>query len=329
MLKLYKYYLYNFFMNSEPTWDNELEYSLDIYWEEEIDSHYLLNYVWNLIEWKKIVTFWEEHNLNADKSFSEILEYKEIIFYVYSIMQYWAKFQDIVLDLKDRVPVEEKEKLISFIEYIFSILENKLSIKHSSTRVFSSFIVSACQKEWFTDIVFEWFNESSPNRSYELSKDKIWFLMIMISSMLYWFKIHWAYDSNPLFNATWIARNFEEQIDKIIDNNPESKVITYNGWVHNMTTPIKWEYKLFWSTINLEELSFAPYLINKYGSDYLSIDLVDWFWKVSNSSHYSFLKWKATKNKIKIIEHSEWQKAIILPINKPDISENIDDILQS
>jgi len=285
--------------------------------------------VWNLIDWKKVVTFWEEHNLNADKSFSEILEYKEIIFYVYREMQYWAKFEDIVLGLKDKVPIEEKEKLISFIEYIVSIPQNKLSVKHSSSRVFSSFIIPACQKEWFTDIVFEWFNESSPSRSYKLSKDKIWFLMIMISSILYWFKIHWAYDSNPLFNATWIARNFEEQIDKITDNNPSSKVITYNWGVHNMTNPIKWEYKIFWATINLDELSFAPHLMNKYGDDYLSIDLVDWFWEINNSSHYSFLKWRGVKDEINIIEHSEWQKAIILPINKVDISNNIDVILQN
>lgn len=290
------------------------EYSLQIHNEARIAQDDFSDCIGDLSWWKTIITFWEEHNLNTDESFSEILRYEGIIFFLYREKNKGIPFRDIMNNIIYALK-EDKGLFEDFLQFSIGLVGNQNSLPCSSSRIFACLIIPELAKRWFKDLVFEWMDESSPEKNFKLSKDKIGYLMILLMSMTHEVSIHGAYDSTLFVDAIGIAREFERIIDKITVENPKAKVMTYNGWVHNMTVPIEWEYRLFWIDIDLSELSFAPYLRKKYRDAFLSVDLVDTFWSQDNSSHYAFLKQKAKKDSITLIDHSDWQKAFIFPTN--------------
>jgi hypothetical protein len=316
--------------NSVTEWTPWIDYSLQIHSKKILGIDWFQDFIKSTIWWKEIISFWEEHNLNQDNSFQEVLNYSDIIFHIYRRVKIEKiSFNKVLTELRGYMEQIWDSRFDAFIEFSIGIIDNQQALDYSSSRYFASLILPLCRKEWFTHLIFEWFDERNPENTYKLSKDKIWFLMILLSSMLIWIHINGAYDSTPLFWPLKIAEAFKTRIQEIKQQNPTARIFTYNGWVHNMTDPIKGEYKILWMNIDLENLTFAPYFMWTYWDNYLSVDLVDQFWEVDSTNHFNYLKGLWHQTDITLIEHSKWQLAIVMPLKKkPTASSEVAQILE-
>ncbi len=302
-------------------------YNLTVHSSNSIKNTEISGYLWKLIRWKRVVAYWEEHNLNTDNSFFEILKFEDIICYIYRELQKWTSLKVIFRYIES----VESSQYTEFLKYLFEkVIWNIDSMAWSATRFFSCSVIGDMEKHWFTDIIIEWLREDIDLQSMiARSKDKIGVLLMVISCIIHWIKIHGVYDENPLFWVFSFAKLFEDKVDEIIEKNPEAKVFTYNGWVHNMTIPIEWIHRIFWAEVDLKDLTFAPSLQEKLWEKFLSIDLVSQLWWRDESSHYNYLKNQNQWLDITIVEHSKWQYAIVFPISSywTQYSQRIEDLM--
>ncbi len=282
------------------------------------------------LRWKKVVSFGEEHNLNADTSFKEIKRFSQLIFLMFRMYKeekrYGWGFREVVEHLWKN---EELFLELTWLLEVVSQAHKKIwNLKLSSTRVFAGNILAMAHVEGFTDIVFEGFQENNIAENYTRSKDKVWFLLIVFFSMFYNLDLHWVYDDLPVFWFMKWAWLFEQKVDEILEKKPEAKILTYNWGIHSMTEPILWTQKMYWVDLELWKLTFAPRFHERFWGDFSSIDLIDGFWHTEHSLFYSLLKKKAKRWQILIVEHSKWQKAIVFPKrDEKDVAEDVKHII--
>jgi len=322
---LYRYNIQKFDMSEEI-----LDYSFDIHWEKPIENNDFSYYLKDIFERKDIVTIWEEHNHNSDQSFKEVQTYSEFIFHMYSRMLDGSDFRKVFRDIDQEIQwyPEDLLKWDEFKWFALDFFSQWFDFTNSSSRIMSKYIIPEARKSAYTDIIIEWFSENNPSNNYHLSTDKTGYLLLMLSAMIHNIKIHGAFDKRPVVWVFNIAWEFIGKVDEIKGKNPWAKIMTYNGAFHNMTIPMEWRKEFLGTTLNYEDLTFAPEFNDKYRDRYLSLDIVDWWSQTEKQSHFSVLKWKALDEKINIVSHSEWQTAIVLPKNWVDIKWRMAEIMK-
>lgn len=274
-----------------------------------------------------IVTIWEEHNHNKDNSFKEVEKYADIIFYLYRRIKEGNSFEKVIKEISNLYSDENNIIIRKFKEFLISFYTDEDIMYQSSSRIFAKDIIPLASKNWFNDLVFEWFSEDDPRKIYELSSDKIGFLLTIISSLINWIQIHWAYSHNIFIGFLEIAWKFEDKIKDIKLKNTNAKILTYNWGFHNMTIPFQWTTRVMWKNYNCSNLTFAPNLKRKYWDKYLSIDIVDSRSQTEKEIHFAELKKRALKWKINIINHSDNQIAFVLPKKNVNVFWNVNKIL--
>lgn len=310
-------------------WAETINYSFDIHSEKPIENEEFFLYLRDMFERKDVVSIWEEHNHNSDKSFEEVQEYDVYIFHLFREIKNGGEFVEAFNRMDGEIQwyPEELEKWKKFKEFILQFFSQEWDVSQSSSRVMARSVIPTARTSAYTDIIIEWFSENNPRENYNFSTDKTWYLLLMLSAMINNIHIHWAYDKTPIVWVFRIAQKFTSRIDKIKGQDPDAKVLTYNWAFHNMTVPMKWKQNLFGAELDYEDLTFAPELHEKYGDRYLSCDIVDGWSQTEKDSHFAVLKWKALDWRINIVRHSEWQEAIVLPKSWIDVAGKMSKIL--
>jgi len=283
---------------------------------------------------KKIVSFGEQHDFNNEKRLEDVKDFKDILLTtLYFLKQIKdqektkSEFNPFHIDLTLYWITKFGEAMSKFDlsthkvkkDQLFSLPISEI-IKYPASVIFAISILPLLKEEGFTDLVLEGFLEKSPDEAFKRSKDQVGMILIIESCLRLDINIHGAYQEGfgEILRATGIARAFEGKVDEILQNNPDAKVATYGGGVHNMTKPIEGSISApFFGEVNLAELSFAPHLMERYQDAYLSIDLV----APTNGnedlmSHFKVLRSKMVPGSIVQVNHSSKnQLGYIFPKN--------------
>lgn len=186
-----------------------IEYSFDIHSEKQINTKGVDDFLGDMFNSNEICTFGEEHNHNNDHSYEEVIDYRDIIFHLYrEVTERWVFIVNALRDLSYYVSNEEnKQKITDFTEFIVNFFSDSNTFLLSSSRVFARHVIPKASLGWFNYVICEWFSKWDPRRNYELSSDKVWYLLIILSAMMHWVNIHWAYDSHNMFWVSILLEN--------------------------------------------------------------------------------------------------------------------------
>lgn len=251
---------------------------------------------------KDIISFGEHHDLNHDTSFNELLDYKRAIFNIYGIYRDSSRFEQQpslprAIEHVRRYATEYGDnELMENVNGLVSMLSkphgNSILQSHPS-RIFATLIIPIAKAQGFTDIVLEGFDDRDPSRVFERSKDKVGHLLIMLSSMMVGMRLHGAYSDSWLDLGDLMAEALSNKVNSVKAENPDARVLVYNGMAHNATQPLEGTVPTPLGNFELASISYAPAMIEKYGKSYGAVDLIGGKSDLEGTGHYEWMQQKA------------------------------------
>lgn len=273
----------------------------------------------DLINDRKLVAFGEEHDCNRDPSFEEVLGFKDIIFPAYRQIVMNGAYPNIATFLGQHRLIYSNEDLIRFALFLEKLflpsVEDVMTM--SASRVFAAVTMPVAHEVGFTDLVLEGFFESDPERTLKLSKDRIGLLLIMTAALCLGIHLHGT-DQGPHISSLLdpgksMVDALRVAIDGIFKDNPNARVLSYNGAMHNLTVPFQGKLAgLLGHEIDVSQWTFAPHYMERFGPQFLSVDLVTP--SDSQQNHFALLREKrAVAGRINEVPHSKGQVAFVFP----------------
>lgn len=304
-------------LSNAPDQDQGVRYTLTMEEGTPLHPSAFQNRLHGLMNGKKLVSFGEEHDGNRDPSFAEVLGFKDIIFPAYSQIVMNGVYPNIATFLARHRLSYPKEDLIRFILFVEKLLSPSVEdvMAMSASRVFASTVMPVAHKMGYTDLVLEGFFERDPEQTLELSKDRIGLLLIMTATLCLGIHLHGTDSGHVLFSldqGKTMADALRVTIDGIFKENPNARVLSYNGGLHNMTVPIQGRIAgLLGHEIDLSQMTFAPHYMAMLGREFLSVDLVTP--SDSQQNHFALLRERAIAGRITEVPHSKGQVAFVFP----------------
>lgn len=303
--------------NSTKKSNQTVGYTLDIHGEKPLPVLGLKDRIQDLARDAKVISFGEEHDLNRDESFSEILDYEDVVLFLYrEVSSGHMNLKTATNFVCEKLGVQGRlDGFQNLLIKILSVETDELLTSHT-TRFFALKIIPVLSTQGFKDIIIEEFDVSNPERTMKLSKDKIGILLTVLMAVFSEMKIHGATGNNFLNPGKAISDAFKSKIKEIHKERPNAKIITFNGGVHNLTKPYEGVVKgLLGIEIDLSTFSFGDDLRRQYGRSFVSVDLVSAAPHGEGiNSHYDALREKADSFNIMEVHHSDGQVAFVFPV---------------
>lgn len=292
----------------------QISYTLEVHQQTTVPLNAFQKRLEALMRAKKVVSFGEEHDKNQDRSFEDVLKFKDLILAAYHHLhrfEDWGDFLDVCE--RDFGPKIVHDFRLLLRRILSAQLEDVIYL--NASRIFAIILLPLAKQLGFTHVVVEGLFERDPERSIQRSKDQIGMLLIILMSLIHGVKIRGAHAEDILQPGVAVAFALARKVNGIFDDDPASRVLTYNGALHSMTKPLKGVSPVFGPIkINLRQLTFAPAFRKRWGSGFLAIDLVTQHTSQPHSpSIFAKLRVDIVENAIREVRHSRGQIAFVFP----------------
>lgn len=286
-------------INHEWTYDSK----------NELSPTEFLATLFSLIKDAEIVSVGEHHDDNQDTSHNWILNFEdEILTAAHHYQQYCSAYQPNKDTFKIFLPRDSQ--LVNRLDDIKTSFDD-IRLLHVG-RFFALQFLKLAYMSGFTDIVFEGINTSNFYANYKMSKDRIGDLLRLVCAMRLGMRIHGAYAGTRFPTPVDVGQALKEKIENVKENDPTARVIVYNGATHNMTVPYQGKFSLLPGlTIDVSKITYAPDLMRRYRSKYVSIDLLNKRRKLP-ASQFSQMQKEAQDGCVTAYEHGIRQTTFVI-----------------
>ena len=260
---------------------------------------------------KRIVSFGEEHDLNMDTSFSEVLQLSGPIFKVqYNMLVHHPDGEEERIAMI-RHEFKQAGKLQALDALLKKMQDQSIGelCQYHPGRLFATRLMPLLRNLGYTDIIMEGLNDVDPASTFRRSKDQIGTLLMMLQAHILGIRVHGVY-SEGIWSLFYLSEYFLEKIDKIHECIPDARIITFSGALHNMTMPLEGKVPLGDREFDIKDSSFAKKLQEIWGREFQSIDLVDF--NSTTASHLETFRRYGHAGNIVEVSHSNDQVAFVL-----------------
>lgn len=262
-----------------------------------------------VFEEKEIVSVGEAHDVNDDSSYGWLQSFKGDILQAFSSYRLVTEIKGGALprsDFERSLPPDSK--LLRALES-HPISFKDLAAMHPG-RLFAVGVLPLSRFSGFTELVLEGEIAERTDVHFQRSKDTTGDLLRLTIGMIMGMRIHSAYAGGFLSTVADVGQAVYHKITEIKKNNPQAKILAYNGAMHNMTKPFQGRgQEIPGIAFDLAQITYAPQLIKDYGDRYAAIDLLGA--KPLPESHFAQMQREA-EGEITCFTHGQGQMSFVI-----------------
>ena len=278
--------------------------------KESVDPLVFLQQISNTLQQSSIVSFGEQHDLRVDESFSWILSFQNEILEAYHVYS-------LTMGIENPKPMETFQRCLRRGSRLINVLSENLSsfeeVRNMHVgRMFALHILPLARNLGYTEVVLEGVEAKNPARLIDRSTDKIGDLLRILMAMVLGMRVHGAYADGLLSTAVDVGVELQDKINEVKTNNPDSKIIVYNGAMHNMTIPYQGTHaSIPGISMDVSQITYAPDLIAEYGSQYSAIDMLNKD-RTIPTGHFSQMQEESEAGEITCFKHGIRQQSFVI-----------------